>query len=64
VAATSPYFHDGRAQKLEDAVRTMVKVQLGRTLTSEEIRLIIRFLNTLTGEYQGRPVGAAGKKRQ
>jgi cytochrome c peroxidase len=64
VAATSPYFHDGRAQKLEDAVRTMVKVQLGRTLTSEEIRLIIQFLNTLTGEYQGRPVGAAGKKRQ
>jgi cytochrome c peroxidase len=64
VAATGPYFHDGRAQTLEDAVRTMVRVQLGRTLTSEEIRLIIQFLHTLTGEYQGRPVGAPGKKRQ
>jgi cytochrome c peroxidase len=64
VAATGPYFHDGRAQTLEDAVRTMVRVQLGRTLTSEEIRLIIHFLHTLTGEYQGRPVGAPGKKRQ
>jgi cytochrome c peroxidase len=64
VAATGPYFHDGRAQTLEDAVRTMVRVQLGRTLTSEEIRLIIQFLHTLTGEYQGRPVGAPLKKRQ
>jgi cytochrome c peroxidase len=64
VAATGPYFHDGRAQTLEDAVRTMVRVQLGRTLTSEEIRLIIQFLHTLTGEYQGRLVGAPGNKRQ
>ena len=64
VAATGPYFHDGRAQTLEDAVRTMVRVQLGRTLTSAEIGLIIQFLHTLTGEYQGRPVGAPGKKRQ
>ena len=62
VAATGPYFHDGRAQTLEDAVRTMVRVQLGRTLTSEEIRLIIQFLHTLTGEYQGRPVGAHGRR--
>jgi cytochrome c peroxidase len=63
VAATGPYFHDGRAEALEDAVRTMVRVQLGRTLTSEEIRLIIQFLHTLTGEYQGRTIGAPRKKR-
>jgi cytochrome c peroxidase len=64
VAATGPYFHDGRADTLEEAVTTMVRVQLGRTLSSDEIRLIVQFLHTLTGEYQGRPVGTPGKKRQ
>ena len=64
VAATGPYFHDGRAPTLEEAVTTMVRVQLGRTLTPNEIRLIVQFLHTLTGEYQGRPVGTSGKKRQ
>jgi cytochrome c peroxidase len=64
VAATGPYFHDGRAPTLEEAVTTMVRVQLGRTLSPDEIRLIVQFLHTLTGEYQGRPVGTPEKKRQ
>jgi cytochrome c peroxidase len=54
VAQTAPYFHDGRAATLEEAVDTMARVQLGRTLTREEIGLIVQFLRTLTGEYQGR----------
>ena len=58
----APYFHDGRAPTLEDAVKTMVRVQLGRTLTSEEIRLIVQFLHTLTGEYQGRPLERLGRR--
>jgi cytochrome c peroxidase len=37
VAQTAPYFHDGRAPTLEEAVDTMARVQLGRTLTREEI---------------------------
>jgi cytochrome c peroxidase len=53
VALTAPYFHDGRAQTLESAVDTMARVQLGRMLTREEIGLIVQFLHTLTGEYQG-----------
>jgi cytochrome c peroxidase len=53
VALTAPYFHDGRAPTLEDAVDTMARVQLGRTLTREEIDLIVQFLHTLTGDYQG-----------
>jgi cytochrome c peroxidase len=64
VAVTSPYFHDGRAPTLEEAVTTMVRVQLGRTLTSDEVRLIVQFLDTLTGEYRGRPVETPAKKRQ
>jgi cytochrome c peroxidase len=53
VALTAPYFHDGRASMLEDAVDTMARVQLGRTLTPEEIGLIVQFLHTLTGDYLG-----------
>jgi cytochrome c peroxidase len=54
VGVTAPYFHDGRAPTLEDAVAVMARVQLGRTLSPEEIHAIVQFLHTLTGEYQGR----------
>ena len=53
VALTAPYFHDGSALTLEDAVRTMGRYQLGRKLSSEEISSIVRFLHTLTGQYKG-----------
>jgi len=56
VALTAPYFHNGQAATLESAVDTMAQVQLGKTLTSEEVGLIVRFLHTLTGEYRGRPL--------
>jgi cytochrome c peroxidase len=59
VAVTAPYFHDGRMSTLEGAVETMARVQLGRPITPEEIGLIVQFLQTLTGEYHGRPVGAS-----
>ena len=59
VAVTGPYFHDGRAPTLEDAVETMARVQLGRTITPEEIELIVQFLQTLTGEHHGRPVATS-----
>jgi cytochrome c peroxidase len=62
VAMTAPYFHDGRAPSLEVAVDTMARVQLGRTLHEEEIARIIDFLRTLTGEYQGRPIGPVGRE--
>jgi cytochrome c peroxidase len=60
VAVTAPYFHDGRARTLEDAVETMARVQLGRTLTPEDIGLIVQFLHTLTGEYHGQSVATPG----
>jgi cytochrome c peroxidase len=53
-AVTAPYFHDGRAPTLEEAVAMMARVQLGGTLTPEETHAIVQFLHTLTGEYQGR----------
>ena len=53
VAVTAPYYHDGRVQSLETAVDLMATRQLGRPLYPEEIELIVQFLHTLTGEYQG-----------
>ena len=51
VALTAPYFHDASADTLEKAVLTMGRYQLGVSLSREEIISIVKFLNTLTGEY-------------
>ncbi|MDG2051157.1 MAG: cytochrome-c peroxidase [Myxococcota bacterium] len=53
VALTPPYFHDGTVRRLPDAVRIMAKYNLGRTLSDEQVDLIVAFLGSLTGEYQG-----------
>lgn len=56
VRLTAPYFHDGRTSSLEEAVEIMGRRQLGRELAQEEVRLIVRFLDTLTGELDGEPL--------
>ncbi|WP_395198894.1 cytochrome-c peroxidase [Vibrio cidicii] len=50
VALTYPYFHDGEAQTLTEAVDIMGRLQLGRTFTSDENQKIVAFLYTLTGD--------------
>jgi cytochrome c peroxidase len=50
VELTAPYFHDGSAATLEDAVRVMGRVQLGRPLANDDVRRLVAFLKTLTGE--------------
>ena len=59
VAVTPPYFHDGSAPTLDDAVRKMAESQLDQTLSDQQIKVIVAFLNTLTGTYRGAPVTAA-----
>jgi cytochrome c peroxidase len=49
VSLTAPYFHDGSAATLDEAVRTMAKYQLGQPIADEEVALIVEFLHTLTG---------------
>lgn len=56
VARTAPYFHDGSAPDLPSAVRVMARHQLGHELPDEDVELLVAFLNTLTGEYRGRPL--------
>jgi cytochrome c peroxidase len=57
VATTAPYFHDGSAQTLDDAVRKMGLAQLNSTLTDQQVNAIVAYLRTLTGKYRGAPVG-------
>jgi cytochrome c peroxidase len=57
VAVTPPYFHDGSAPTLEDAVRKMGAAQLNSDLSDAQIATIVAFLRTLTGQYAGHLVG-------
>ena len=50
VELTYPYFHDGAASTLEEAVGIMGRLQLARKFTPEETAAIVAFLKTLTGE--------------
>jgi len=50
VELTYPYFHDGAATTLKDAVNTMGRVQLGKNFTNDENAKIVAFLKTLTGD--------------
>lgn len=59
VALTAPYFHDGSAKTLRDAVRIMAKYQLGRNMPEKDEDLIIQFLQSLSGEL---PVQAKGEQ--
>jgi cytochrome c peroxidase len=50
VANTAPYFHDGSAETLEDAVSIMIEYQLGRSVDADQRSAIIAFLSSLAGE--------------
>jgi cytochrome c peroxidase len=50
IELTYPYFHDGSVRTLEDAVNTMVWVQLNRRFSDEGTAKVVAFLKTLTGK--------------
>ena len=50
VEMTYPYFHDGEAETLTEAVDVMGRLQLGRKFTDKENAQIVAFLKTLTGD--------------
>jgi cytochrome c peroxidase len=57
VQYTGPYFHDGSVKTLSAAIEIMARYQLGRSVSNEDVSKLESFLNSLTGEYQGVPVG-------
>ncbi|MCP5446151.1 MAG: cytochrome-c peroxidase [Chromatiaceae bacterium] len=50
VAMTYPYFHDGEAETLTEAVDIMGRLQLGKQFSEQENAQIVAFLKTLTGD--------------
>ena len=49
VEKTGPWFHDGSITTLDDAIRTMARIQLGKQLTDAQVASIHAFLATLSG---------------
>lgn len=49
VELTYPYFHDGEAHTLSQAVEIMGQIQLGKKFSPEDNAKIVAFLKTLTG---------------
>lgn len=49
VVQTGPWFHDGKVQTIDEAVRLMGDHEVGRRLTDSEVKSIVTFLNALTG---------------
>jgi len=50
VEMTYPYFHDGAADTLTQAVDVMGRLQLGKNFSKDENAKIVSFLKTLTGD--------------
>jgi cytochrome c peroxidase len=48
VALTGPYFHDGQIKTLEEAVKEMGSLQLGKELSDRDVIFIVKFLNSLS----------------
>ena len=58
IAKTAPYFHDGSAKTLPEAIRMMAKHQLGKELSDAEVASIATFLGALSGEAPAELVAA------
>ncbi len=50
IALTAPYFHDGRAASLDDAVKQMAHLQLGKELPDDQVKPIVAFLKSLSDQ--------------
>lgn len=56
VALTAPYFHRGDVNTLDEAVKEMLKYQVGTTLPQKDVDDIVAFLHTLNGVYTPYPL--------
>ncbi|MCE9939097.1 MULTISPECIES: cytochrome-c peroxidase [Serratia] len=51
VALTGPYFHRGDVATLDEAVKLMLRYQVGTELPQQDVDDIVAFLESLTGVY-------------
>jgi cytochrome c peroxidase len=55
---TAPYFHDGSAKTLPEAIKLMARHQVGKELTDAEVASIATFLGALSGDAPAELVAA------
>ncbi|MFK3924933.1 cytochrome-c peroxidase [Serratia liquefaciens] len=55
VALTAPYFHRGDVATLDEAVKLMLRYQVGTELPQQDVDDIVAFLESLTGVYTPYP---------
>jgi cytochrome c peroxidase len=48
IAITAPYYHDGQIKTMEEAVKDMGSLQLGKDMTDGDITSIVAFFKSLT----------------
>ncbi len=63
IAITGPYFHDGKAGSLRDAVKQMGSLQIGEDLSGEQVQMIVAFLRSLTDKDRIPPRRKAPRKQ-
>ncbi|MCL1915570.1 MAG: cytochrome-c peroxidase [Desulfovibrionaceae bacterium] len=56
VELTAPYLHDGTATSLDEAVKIMGVYLVGLEVSVNDRKLLVAFLRSLTGEFQGKKV--------
>ncbi len=56
IALTAPYFHNGKVDSLEEAVRVMARTQLNKKLTHAQAEELVAFLTALSGEFPAQPM--------
>ena len=52
VEMTYPYFHDGSIASLDSTIKIMGKLELNKKFTESEVKNIVSFLMTLTGDIR------------
>ena len=50
VVRTAPYLHDGSIATLEEVTKLMARHQVGKELTDEQVKSLVKFMGALTGE--------------
>lgn len=50
IALTEPYFHHGKVATLEEAITQMAEYNLSKPLTDEQLKSIMLFMHTMTGD--------------
>jgi len=50
IAKTAPYYHSGNVKTLDEAVAKMSDYEMGKKLSPTDVKSIVTWLNTLTGQ--------------